>query len=35
MTTKLENILKRYEKLGETLAAPDATADMAEYKKLT
>lgn len=35
MTTKLENILKRYEKLGETLAAPDATADMSEYKKLT
>lgn len=35
MTTKLENILKRYEKLGESLAAPDATADMAEYKKLT
>ena len=35
MTTKLENILKRYEKLGEMLAAPDATADMAEYKKLT
>lgn len=35
MTTKLENILKRYEKLGETLAAPDATADMTEYKKLT
>ena len=35
MTTKLENILKRYEKLGELLAAPEATADMAEYKKLT